>query len=400
MAVLSVADSPPVSAIGFEGYEKRLEITFSEAPVFADPNGRGLRALSRAQIDSVLDLARCTIVSELSNEVFDSYVLSESSLFVYPYKIVIKTCGTTKLLLAIPRILELAEELSLPLEAVKYSRGTFIFPEAQPSPHKNFSEEVAVLNRYFGGLKSGGNAYVIGDPAKPGQKWHVYYATQHPEQPVVTLEMCMTGLDKKKASVFFKTSADGHTTCAKEMTKLSGISDIIPEMEVCDFDFEPCGYSMNAIHGPAFSTIHVTPEDGFSYASYEVMGFNPASLAYGDLVKRVLRCFGPSEFSVAVTIFGGRNHAGTWAKGLDVGAYSCSNMVEQELPSGGLLIYQSFTATAEIATGSPRSVLHCFADENTEKAGKMEALYWEDDAVEEIDGTEGKKMRKIGRAHV
>jgi S-adenosylmethionine decarboxylase len=25
----------------------------------------------------------------------------------------------------------------------------------------------------------------------------------------------------------------------------------------------------------ALSTIHVTPEDGFSYASYEVMGFNP-----------------------------------------------------------------------------------------------------------------------------
>jgi S-adenosylmethionine decarboxylase len=117
MAVLQGAGAapPPVSAIGFEGYEKRLEISFSEASVFADPNGRGLRALSRAQIDSVLDLARCTIVSELSNEDFDSYVLSESSLFVYPYKVVIKTCGTTKLLLAIPRMLELAEELSLPL---------------------------------------------------------------------------------------------------------------------------------------------------------------------------------------------------------------------------------------------------------------------------------------------
>jgi S-adenosylmethionine decarboxylase len=134
MAVLSAADAPPVSAIGFEGYEKRLEITFSEAPVFVDPHGRGLRTLSRAQIDSVLDLARCTIVSELSNKDFDSYVLSESSLFIYPLKIVIKTCGTTKLLLTIPRILELAEELSMPLAAVKYSRGMFIFPSAQPAP--------------------------------------------------------------------------------------------------------------------------------------------------------------------------------------------------------------------------------------------------------------------------
>jgi S-adenosylmethionine decarboxylase len=396
MAVMRAGDVPPVSAIGFEGFEKRLEISFSEAPIFADPNGRGLRTLSRAQFDSVLDLARCTIVSELSNEEFDSYVLSESSLFVYPYKVVIKTCGTTKLLLAIPRILELAEELSLPLAAVKYSRGTFIFPDAQPSPHKNFADEVAFLNHYFGGLKSGGNAYVVGDPAKPGQKWHVYYATEYPEKPVITLEMCMTGLDKKKASVFFKTSADGHISCAKEMTKLSGISDIIPEMEICDFDFEPCGYSMNAIHGPAFSTIHVTPEDGFSYASYEVMGLNPASLAYGDLIRRVLKCFGPSEFSVAVTIFGERDNSKTWGRKLDVESYACSNMVEQELPSSGLLIYQSFTATGEVAVGSPRSVIHSFSDndvENESRNGCSDALlFWEAD-VADTEEREVKKMK-------
>jgi S-adenosylmethionine decarboxylase len=394
MAVLSAADAPLISAIGFEGYEKRLEITFSEASVFADPHGRGLRALSRAQIDSVLDLARCTIVSELSNEDCDSYVLSESSLFIYPLKIVIKTCGTTKLLLTIPRILELAEELSMLLGAVKYSRGMFIFPSAQPTPHRSFSEEVAVLDHYFGGLKSGGNAFVIGDPAKPGQKWHIYYATQHPEQPMVTLEMCMTGLDKKKASVFFKTSADGHVSCAKEMTKLSGISEIVPEMEICDFDFEPCGYSMNAIHGAASSNIHVTPEDGFSYASYEVMGFDASALAYGDLVKRVIRCFGPSEFSVAVTIFGGRCQAGTWGKKLGAEFYDSNNMIEQELPCGGLLIYQSFSAVEGIhqnaaedaVVGSPKSVFYCFEGENAAPAkdGKLSNLLcWEDYTVEE-----------------
>jgi S-adenosylmethionine decarboxylase len=32
--------------------------------------------------------------------------------------------------------------------------------------------------------------------------------------------MCITGLEKKKASVFFKTTADGYSLCAKEMTKL------------------------------------------------------------------------------------------------------------------------------------------------------------------------------------
>ncbi|CAD6224940.1 unnamed protein product [Miscanthus lutarioriparius] len=375
---MSSADSwgsSPASPIGFEGYEKRLEITFSDAPVFEDPCGRGLRALSREQIDSFLDLARCTIVSQLSNKNFDSYVLSESSLFVYPHKIVLKTCGTTKLLLSIPRILELAAGLSLPVLSVKYSRGTFIFPGAQPAPHRSFSEEVSVLNGFFCNLKSGGNAYVIGDTFKPNKKWHVYYATEEPEHPMVTLEMCMTGLDAKKAAVFFKNSADGSCTSAKEMTKLSGISEIIPEMEICDFEFDPCGYSMNGIFGPAASTIHVTPEEGFSYASYEAMNFNPSSLVYSDVIKRVLAGFSPSEFSVAVTIFGGCGFAKSWAKGADVDSYMCDDLVEQELPGGGLLMYQSFIAVAS-GTVSPRSTLEMdgWSSDGMETAAKSDEM--------------------------
>jgi len=354
---LASQNPPPASPIGFEGFEKRLEITFSRAPLFVDPSGYGLRALSRSQIDAILDLACCTIVSQLSNKDFDSYVLSESSLFVYSHKIIVKTCGTTKLLLSIPKILELAEQLSLPVSSVKYSRGSFIFPFAQPAPHHSFSEEVAVLDQFFGQLSSGGNAYMIGDPVLPDRNWHIYYATDKPETPMVTLEMCMTGLSSDKASVFFKSSADGHSRSAKEMTKLSGISNIIPEMDICDFEFDPCGYSMNGIHGSALSTIHVTPEDGFSYASYEAMGFNPSTLLYGDVVERVLGCFGPKEFSVAVTIFGGRGQAGVWGQKVGAYGYDCETLVEQELPGGGMLMYQSFSASP-VRAESPRSTLH------------------------------------------
>lgn len=366
MAIMFPSSNAAPSPIGFEGFEKRLEITFSEAPIFVDPHGQGLRSLSRAQIDSILDLARCTIVSHLSNKDFDSYVLSESSLFIFPYKIILKTCGTTKLLLSIPRILELASDLSLPVLSAKYSRGTFIFPGAQPSPHRSFSEEASALNHFFGNLASGGNAYVIGDPASPNRNWHIYYATEKPELPMVTLEMCMTGLSSEKAAIFFNNSEDLHT---KTMTKRSGIPNIIPEMEICDFEFEPCGYSMNAICGPALSTIHVTPEDGFSYASYEAAGFDPMKLGFGGLVERVLSCFGPADFSVAVTIFGGRVQAGSWGQKVDVDGFQRMDMVEHELPGGGLLMYQSFSASV---TGgeSPRSTLHCWDGEETEEEKK------------------------------
>lgn len=347
-----------VSAIGFEGYEKRLEITVSPGPTFLDPHGRGLRMLSRPQIDSILDLAFCTIVSNLSNKFFDSYVLSESSLFVYPYKIILKTCGTTKLLLSIPRILELAEELKLPVQSVKYSRGSFIFPEAQPAPHRSFGEEVTALNQFFGHLNSSG-AYVVGDALQPNKMWHVYYATDRPEKPMVTLEMCMTGLNPKKAAIFFKNEGGG------KMTKNAGISEIIPEMEICDFEFEPCGYSMNGIHDKSLSTIHVTPEEGFSYASYEAMGFDPSKLNYSDLVSRVLSCFDPSEFSVAVTVYGECGLDSSWGKAINLNGYKDGEMAKQELPGGGLLMYQSFVATTGFVA-SPRSFFCCWDEEDEE----------------------------------
>lgn len=365
------------SPIGFEGFEKRLEITFTYETLQSSNQRQGLRALSRAQLDSILDLAKCTIVSELSNEEFDSYVLSESSLFVYPLKIILKTCGTTKLLLSIPRILELSSEISLSVLSAKYSRGSFIFPSAQPAPYHSFFEEVSVLDGFFGNLSSGGNAHVIGDPNIPNCNWHIYYATAKPvteQSSVVTLEMCMTGLDSDLASVFFKKSPiDDHDSSSKEMTKLSGISKIIPEMEICDFEFEPCGYSMNAIDDSAFSTIHVTPENGSSYASYEAMGFNPLKLNSTTLIKRVLKCFAPTSFSIAVTILGSRLKAGSWANKVKVKGYALTDVVEQELPGSGLLVYQTFTAQSNF----PRTILNSWdainVVEEADKGGKNEA---------------------------
>lgn len=47
-----------------------------------------LCCLASLQLDEMLDLAACQIVSFRSNAHFDAYVLSESSLFVYPDRMV------------------------------------------------------------------------------------------------------------------------------------------------------------------------------------------------------------------------------------------------------------------------------------------------------------------------
>lgn len=352
----------PVSAIGFEGYEKRLEISFFEPSFFADPEGKGLRALDKVQLDEILEPAECTIVASLSNEYLDSYVLSESSLFVYPYKIIIKTCGTTKLLLSIPAILNLAGSLSLTIRMVKYTRGSFIFPGAQSFPHRSFTEEVELLDNYFEKFGLVSKSFVMGSLDEP-QKWHVYSASAGSEQssdPIYTLEMCMTGLDKGKASVFYKSES----ISAALMTTLSGIGKILPDSEICDFDFDPCGYSMNSIEDAAISTIHVTPEDGFSYASFEAAGYDLKSVNLAMMIERVLECFKPNEFSIAV-------HSDVACKSIEqlcsveLKTYRLGENNIEELGLGGSIIYKKFTKTE--SCGSPRSILKCCWTEDEEE---------------------------------
>ncbi|KAI3808619.1 hypothetical protein L1987_24574 [Smallanthus sonchifolius] len=358
------------SVIGFEGFEKRLEIAFFNPGLSADPGGRGLRSLCRNQLDEFLAPAECTIVSSLSNDLLDSYVLSESSLFVYPYKIIIKTCGTTKLLLSIPPILKLSGEMSLTVKSLRYTRGSFIFPGAQVFPHRSFTEEVMVLDSHFGKLGLGSNAYVMGGADKD-QKWHVYSASAEsadaitPTAPVYTMEMCMTGLSKRNASVFFKSESSS----AAVMTEDSGIRNILPESQICDFDFDPCGYSMNAIEGDAISTIHVTPEDGFSYASFEAAGYDFKSMDLTTLVERVLTCFHPSEFSLALHVNGNElEDLNLDDNNLNVKGYSVAETKFEVLGEvGGSMVYYGFVRGGSCC-GSPRSTLHrCWSETENEE---------------------------------
>ena len=107
---------------------------------------------------SALPQAACCIVSSRSNAHLDAYVLSESSLFVYPNRLVLKTCGTTRLLAAVPGLLAAAAGVRLAPCRVKYSRASFLFPAAQPAPHTDFASESATLRTHFGHLGGGGAA--------------------------------------------------------------------------------------------------------------------------------------------------------------------------------------------------------------------------------------------------
>ena len=132
----------------------------------------------------MLDLVNCKVLSVVESEHVDAYLLSESSMFVFPHKLILKTCGTTTLLCGLPRILEVAAlEAGFPHSVansiagtgtaaipyrVFYSRKNFLFPDRQRGPHRSWRDEVKSLDKLF----LGGSAYMIGK--MNGEHWYLY----------------------------------------------------------------------------------------------------------------------------------------------------------------------------------------------------------------------------------
>lgn len=125
----------------------------------------------------MLDIVRCKVLSKVGNEHVDAYLLSESSMFVFPHKLILKTCGTTTLLNGLPELLRIAAvdagfttgglSVATPYR-VFYSRKSFMFPDKQMHPHKNWTDEVSFLDEWF----NNGSAYMVGK--MNGEHWYLY----------------------------------------------------------------------------------------------------------------------------------------------------------------------------------------------------------------------------------
>eukprot|EP01026_Neomeris_dumetosa_P078471 TRINITY_DN8490_c0_g1_i7.p1 TRINITY_DN8490_c0_g1~~TRINITY_DN8490_c0_g1_i7.p1 ORF type:complete len:865 (-),score=133.29 TRINITY_DN8490_c0_g1_i7:195-2789(-) len=391
----------------FEGSEKRIEIDFdfmSSAP------RNGLRSLGREQLDKLLKLAACEIVSQMSNALFDSYVLSESSLFVYPTKIVLKTCGTTRLLNAVPEIIELGEGLNLKVRKCKYSRASFLFPKHQEEIYHDFELEVEYLRKVFAFMGSHGFAYVLGDNAPNSLQWHVFqieanqYRTFNYSPP--TMEVCMIGLEQEAAAQFFR----GDTfISAQDTTMRTGIRGLVPNAHIDDFVFEPCGYSMNGQLKDGFITIHVTPEDGFSYASVEFCRYPGVQGDISPTVEQVINIFKPKSVVVAVSFDNIADQFATSMLSSAPQGYTMRGATYQLLGGlGNSMWYYSFdkdyySKSAQVYVDSPRTLDRAMSSTNSlakacwagtssssdtdESFDSLEVDEWECNAIDQKRGT-------------
>ncbi|CAO3601307.1 unnamed protein product [Absidia cylindrospora] len=299
----------------FEGPEKLLEIWFSPAWNQVSEHQhvtttQNLMMVPRPVWEDMLAIVKCTVLNMIQHDHVDAYLLSESSMFVYPHKMIIKTCGTTTLLLALPRILEIAKEICGfdKVWRVFYSRKAFMFPDRQVGPHTSWESEVAFLDQYF----DDGSAYKIGNMT--GDHWHLY--TTKPADDVLhdhhhapppappppmdqTVEILMTKLNPKHMERYFYHQAGTPSGVAggQRVDHITGIDQLYPGADVDSYLFEPCGYSSNGLWQDRYFTIHVTPEPQCSYASFET-NIPTMNGNVDALVQQVLRIFDPAAFSV------------------------------------------------------------------------------------------------------
>ncbi|PPQ89556.1 hypothetical protein CVT25_012228 [Psilocybe cyanescens] len=349
----------------FEGPEKLLEIWFAPSaanvPVLDKARGKktGLRAVSRQTWDDMLDIVKCKVLSVIEGEEIDAYLLSESSFFVSPHRLILKTCGTTLNLLGLPRILEIAaREANLStVYRFFYSRKSFMFPERQSGPHRDWKQEVEFLDQIF----NNGAAYTIGKvngdhwllyitgaeafstDLNPSITHHVEFEDRHVDY---TIEILMSDLSANARQPFFsETPVDDPSTTpsalAADLSDKLGITAIFPPSltHLDAYAFQPCGYSSNALikwgheslednfdhksstaghFGEGYYTIHVTPEEGWSYASFECnVPLSTSKISHEakipdlkSLIKRVVNIFEPGRITLTLFISSEDNDTG------------------------------------------------------------------------------------------
>ena len=259
----------------FEGSEKKLELVLS-------PVREPLRNQPEAFWKKLCTRAGAQVVSRFSNSFCDSYILSESSLFVWDHRLVMLTCGETSLVKA---LLQLSHSLKISdTELLFYQRKNEFFPYKQNS---SFMDDLKKINK-----KIKGKAYLFGAPDE--HHFYLFHSEgcYRPGQPDRTIEILMYDLDDHIKNLFFTASS------VEQIRDNLNLSKIFEGAQGDDHFFEPMGYSLNSLVGKSqYYTIHITPQEPGFYVSFET---NIMDRSVNEIAKTVLSLFKPLSFDIIV----------------------------------------------------------------------------------------------------
>lgn len=295
----------------FEGSEKKIEI-ISQAAAF--------RSRPESYWNKVVNLADARILSKVSSDACDAYLLSESSLFVWDDRVTMITCGRTTLIKA---AMFLIGDLK-GIDFLWYQRKNEYFPGQQAT---DFQNDVELLRTKTTGT-------VLGFGSKEDHHLNLYHLDK-PFQPTgmdCTLEVLMYGLQGVAKEIF---NCNQTLDRVRQLTKLEAI---FPGFQLDDHLFEPCGYSLNAIKGGEYYTIHVTPEDPVSYVSFETNVHLCARMS--ETLRQVVEVFQPSSFDVV------HFHPDKGIRNLDMAPFKLKQEVRRDLDCGFEVAFSTYEVRA------------------------------------------------------
>ncbi|PKF63035.1 S-adenosylmethionine decarboxylase [Psychromonas sp. psych-6C06] len=262
----------------YEGSEKRLEITTTLNLLNFEPSFW----------HSLVEQAGAYIISEIKNEQLTAFLLSESSLFVWKHKLLLITCGETHLLQA--ALFFQKKVARKDITSLLFQRHQGTYPERQKS---SFQQDSLKLQQHLNGDSRHWRENYCGDIFLFGNNQH-HIATKN----ILMLHQ-LTG-------DFFEQLRSGKITKEKIIEQLK-LNEYFSEFNVDHYCFEPKGYSLNAISGEDYFTLHITPEKLSSYISFEsslstakTSAFHRLLLSLCQPKRSYLMTFTPTKESLSI----------------------------------------------------------------------------------------------------
>ena len=238
----------------FEGSEKKLEVGLS-------PQGREVNFL---QLDdtfwqNMVSHCGAEILSKIENSSLRAFLLSESSLFIWPRQLLMITCGRTNL---VKSATYLMNHLGLEqLGTLVYQRKNELWAREQPS---TFLEDVLALK------KEGLDGVAMRFGEAHGHHNLLFHSAKAytPSAKDKTMELLMYDIDPAISHSILEGGEEGG------IDQLFYLDKIFTGFQMDTHYFSPPGHSLNAIKGDLYYTIHTTPQLDHSYVSIETNDYN------------------------------------------------------------------------------------------------------------------------------
>lgn len=258
----------------FEGSEKKIEI-------IVNSDAKCLRSLGKTYWQSLVNKANADIISVVSNQSCDAYLLSESSLFVWSNKFIMLTCGGTTLVDALQAFIE-----SYGIDNIAFTSFQRKNEYLSHLQKTTFEQDIKSLRKIIDG-----KAYRLGHL---DSHHHFIFHSGKPVAEKTT--------DKTTELLMYHIRGEGARYLRSNVQTTEGIralfqlDAILDGFIIDDFVFAPFGYSMNAIKGEYYATLHITPQENSSYVSFETN--LDLEREHPHILTRLINCLNPGCWDI------------------------------------------------------------------------------------------------------